>query len=654
MVSFKRWQALLTILLLAAGTCFAFAVFGGGQSQAQASTFTVNTTLDEQDAYPGDGICETTPGNGSCSLRAAVQESNALPNTDVIVLPAGVYTLTLAGILEDQARFGDLDILNDLSLEGAGAGVTVVDGNQLDRVIEIPWSSSEVDISGVTIRNGSVDFPTSVGEGLPWLVENGGCILSLASLTVRNSVVTGCRAGREGGGIYSEWLLALENTMVLSNQAGEAGGGVYVSAMVPIITLTPTAYPTPTPPFWFTPTPVPWGTPTPTPAPWITPTPTPAPWVTSTPTPAPWITLTPTPVPGVTSTPTIVSEPTVAPTYPSQVADGVIMRDSVIEDNGAPNGGGVYSRGHLALHNVLLRHNRAYYTEGCCSDDVGLEPSGGGIYSEGVLTLSDSQVISNTASAYGGGIANNASVGYSSGTLILEGSTVSGNMSHGKGGGIANGTRDSAYDFRQEQFWLINSTVSGNVADGSGGGIYTGLGEFNRVSLDNATITANVADADSDEEGDGGGLFNRLGEVRLRNSILAANQDRSQETQHPDCWTPRRLYSMGYNLIGNASTCPLDGFTVGNLLGVDPLLGPLQDNGGSTQTHSLLSGSPAVDAGDPYGCMADPYRLLVVDQRGYMRPVDGNADGQAVCDIGAYEFKATQISYRFLPLLRVQ
>ena len=331
------------------------------------------------------------------------------------------------------------------------------------------------------------------------------------------------------------------------------------------------------------------------------------------------------------------------------------MRDSVIEDNDAPNGGGVYSRGHLALYNVLVRHNRAVETAEmlCCSDGVGLEPSGGGVYSAGVLTLFDSQVVSNTASVYGGGITNNGSGGYSSGTLILEDSTVSDNVSHGRGGGIANGTPDLAYEYRQEQLWLINSTVSGNVADGSGGGIYTGLSEYNRVILDNATITANVADADGNGEGDGGGLFNRLGQVQLRNSILAANQDHSQGTQRPDCWTPRRLDSRGYNLIGDASTCPLDGITVGNLLGVDPRLGPLQDNGGSTQTHSLLAGSPAVDAGNPNGCMSDPNRLLIVDQRGYMRPVDGTGNWQAVCDIGAFEFKAMPVSYRFLPLLWV-
>ena len=149
-------------------------------------------------------------------------------------------------------------------------------------------------------------------------------------------------------------------------------------------------------------------------------------------------------VPRPLPTPTVTS----TPIYPPAVAGGATMRDSVIEDNDAPNGGGVYNRGQLALYNVLLRHNRAVDTAEllCCSDGGGLEPSGGGIYSEGLLTLSDSQVISNTASAlYGGGIRQQRFRGRLhsfQGLLILEGSTVSGNMSHGRGGGIANGTLD--------------------------------------------------------------------------------------------------------------------------------------------------------------------------------------------------------------------
>ena len=587
MVSFKQWKAIPTILVLAGIVCIAlvWAVLAGGRSQAQASTFTVNTTLDEQDAYTGDGICETAPGNGTCSLRAAVQESNSLPNADVIVLPAGVYTLTLAGILEDWSRYGDLDILGVLTLQGAGAEVTIIDGNQLDRVIDLSWSPVELEISGVTIRNGNVDFPAGLRDDLPRLAENGGCVRNLGALTLRDSVVAGCRAGRKGGGIYTEGVLDLQRIEVRSNQAGEAGGGIFVAAVAPVVTLTSTPFPLPT--TW--------------PSPTVTPTWTPFAFVTSTPTATPGalpvsseqievsVGLTVSPVP---ATPT----PRFTPVNPPPVAVGATIRDSVIEDNLAPHGGGVYNTDQLALDRVLLSHNWAVDSTAplCCSDGGGLEPSGGGIYSEGRLTLSDSQVISNTASGQGGGlvnwliaesyrsdfagnragsdgggifnlkwlslndsmvrnnvaedlgggIANNDLGGYYSGTIYLEGSTVSGNTSHSKGGGIANGTPDFVNEYRLEQVWLTNSTVSDNVADGSGGGIYTGLGTYSRVFLNNTTITANVADADGDEEGDGGGIFNRLGEVQLRNSILAANQDHSQGTQRPDCWTPRRVLSL--------------------------------------------------------------------------------------------------------------
>lgn len=200
---------------------------------------------DAQDAQPGNSICETAPDNGVCTLRAAVQETNALPGADTVVLPAGVYTLTLAGASEDLGRFGDLDVRDDLTLTGAGADTTVIDGNGLDRVIDVVNAGSEVIISGATIRNGSVVFPERAADDSPWTVESGGCVLSVAMLALRDSVVTGCRAGRMGGGIYAEgelvaaphrlmlfWPAALPSTAAIRTVASTGSLAIWRSISV--------------------------------------------------------------------------------------------------------------------------------------------------------------------------------------------------------------------------------------------------------------------------------------------------------------------------------------------------------------------------------------------------------------------------------------
>src|SRR5262245_38264714 len=97
---------------------------GGSQNAAAAQSgpteFTVETIEDAVDLNPGDGVCETTVGpNNACTLRAAIQEANALPGPNTIHMPAGTYTLSLAGGDEDAAATGDLDITGDLTIEGA-------------------------------------------------------------------------------------------------------------------------------------------------------------------------------------------------------------------------------------------------------------------------------------------------------------------------------------------------------------------------------------------------------------------------------------------------------------------------------------------------------------------------------------------------------
>jgi hypothetical protein len=90
-------------------------------------------------------------------------------------------------------------------------------------------------------------------------------------------------------------------------------------------------------------------------------------------------------------------------------------------------------------------------------------------------------------------------------------------------------------------------------------------------------------------------------------------------------------------LLGNNGGCTFTA-TTGDLVGtpgqpMEPLIGPLQSNGGPTWTHALLPGSPAIDAGTPSRCPT-------ADQRGYARPEDGDGDGNPICDIGAFEFGA--------------
>src|SRR3989442_3563837 len=100
-----------------------------------AATFTVNDTADAVDAAPGNGSCATA--GGTCTLRAAIQEANAHTGADTIMVPAGTYLLTIPGRGEDAAVTGDLDITDDVTITGAGADSTIVDGNRIDRLFEI-------------------------------------------------------------------------------------------------------------------------------------------------------------------------------------------------------------------------------------------------------------------------------------------------------------------------------------------------------------------------------------------------------------------------------------------------------------------------------------------------------------------------------------
>lgn len=257
----------------------------------------------------------------------------------------------------------------------------------------------------------------------------------------------------------------------------------------------------------------------------------------------------------------------------------------------------------------------------------GQAPSGGAIEVRpgGNLSLIRSAVSGNRATNEGGGIFNDA------GTVSLTQVTISANVvSDGpsqttirsNGGGIYNATGGT--------LTVTNSTISGNSADEDGGGIANN----GTATLLNSTLSANVSDNDNDDRGDGGGIQNTgAANVSLKNTLIAGNIDKGE--QAPDC--VGNLTSQGHNLLGNSAGCTFSASSGDQLdPGSHPILASLADNGGPTQTHALLFGSPAIDAGTNIGCPS-------TDQRGVSRPIDGNGDSSAVCDIGAFEFPATTL-----------
>jgi CSLREA domain-containing protein len=488
---------------------------------ALAATFTANSTADESDFAPGDGVCLTAAGE--CTLRAAIQEANALGGGQhTIMLVAGaVYSLTRTGAGEDAAATGDLDIASDLTLTVPG-GRAVVEGTSGwdDRIFEV-LATTTVHMDALDIRNGQAVF--SVGGG----------IANLGTLTVTNSTVSGNSASLSfagGGGIWNHGTLTVTSSTVSGNSAVRDGGGIYND----LGTLT--------------------------------------------------------------------------------------LTNSTISGNSAGyGGGGIYGFFTVTVTSSTISGNSAGY--------------GGGIYYFGKLTVTSSTVGANSAGFDGGGIY----LGQFGSSLTARNSTISTNSAERDGGGV--------YVQPSTSLTATNATISGNSAARNGGGI-SNLGT---VSTNNVTIARNVADSDADATGDGGGIINVSGgSVVVANTIVGDNLDASASAKFPDCLGS--LTAGGFDLIENTTGCAIGGITTGTITGRDPLLGPLQNNGGPTLTHALLvqtrkAGdltyqipSPAIDTGNPgiLGTLCPGS-----DQRNFNRPVDGNADGAARCDIGAYEYGAS-------------
>ena len=242
----KRTLILLVVILPLLGLMGLMSALRLHASTAQTSdaTFTVNSTIDATDATPGDGICETGTGNGICTLRAAVQETNALSGADVINLPSGIYTITIPGSNLDSA-VGDLNITDSLEILGAGNATTIIDGNEIDQIFDIRMASGkEVTLTDLTIQNGN---NTINGGGICHctidtnlylkrvIVSNNqsstydvGGIYNAGYMEVISSTIQENIGGFTGGGINNKGVAIIDNSNIISNSAiiDGVGGGI--------------------------------------------------------------------------------------------------------------------------------------------------------------------------------------------------------------------------------------------------------------------------------------------------------------------------------------------------------------------------------------------------------------------------------------------
>ena len=527
---------------------------------------------------PAPGGCLPT----DCSLREAVLASNANPGVDVIQLAyGGVYTLTIPASGGDTAATGDLNVTDTVNFVFPDARCNVA----CDATIKgrAGWQDRILQIENnaqVTMSSVVIRDGNLTGDVGGGIAINSGSVLTLTFATVTHNA-----AGQGGGGIYNGGRLTLLSSNVSYNQTNSAsngGGGIINNGLLVLLSSS------------------------------------------------------------------------VSDNQVNSAADGggiysvsfssLVTDDASISNNTAGgDGGGLEFLGDPQTSSLIyltISHNTA-------------GTDGGGLWSDrNGLALSNSTVVSNTAGNEGGGLM------IYQGLLRIQGSTIGWNSATVAGGGLATLTSSSALDISNSA--LINNTsdigggyaegalatsiamtwtnvtISGNRATGSGGG----LGLVDGTKFFNVSVVNNTADSDFNGTGDGGGIcLDGSGQATLANTLIAGNKD--EGGQSPECNGGGTLNSLGYNLIRGSNGCVITGTTTGNLLGVNPLLGLLADNGGPTWTHALDTGSPAINAGNPAGCRDGSNSLLATDQRGDLR--------WNRCDIGAFEFQPQRV---FLPLVR--
>lgn len=547
-----------------------------------------------------DGTLASLAGDGKISLREAIHAANT--NASVDGSPAGqaapaidtiVFQPGLNGTVSLNA--GELTISQTVVIQGLGAANTILDANHLSRVFFVSFMAGDVTLTGLTVQAGRVTELDPNGA-------NGGGILSQSNglLTVTDSTISAnlAEASSEsqvvrGGGIWASGAVTVSGSTIRENTATNhsdffaEGGGIWSTGAVTLTGSTISGN------VAFSDS-------------------------------------------GPASGAGILAAGTVAVT----ITGSTISGNSAISNSGSASGGGITANGFA----VTVTATGSTISGNSATSMSVSSAEGGGMWVTGAVTVTGSTISGNSATAsgslaLGGGIS-------ASDAVSVTGSTISGNsakavsdLCFAQGGGI----------FATSPVIVTGSTISGNSATASGtdsfaegGGILSTVS----VSITLSTITGNSTTSTSLNAA-GGGIFTFDAPASIHNSIVAGNTD--NDGSHPDLRIGNdtsALLNARASLIGTSAgtslTPSLAPDTNGNIVGgvgnakIDPLLGPLANNGGPTQTHALRPLSPALDRGNntfvPSG--------TTTDQRGnaFNRFVDGpDADATATVDMGAFE-----------------